>query len=66
MELPTIYYKGKTYTYDYKLNELRELTKKGIRFICLNNTENECLSYALSVKSNSLVLANMKELEWKM
>ena len=65
MELPKIWYKGKLYIFDYRLSELRTAAKKGIRSINLNNTELELLDYAIKNKDKSLILNNMKELNYK-
>jgi hypothetical protein len=65
-ELPKINWKGKTYTFDYRLNELRTIGKKGIEFIALNNMETELLNFAIHSRDPSLVKANMRDLDWKL
>lgn len=65
-KLPEIKYKGKTYTYDYRLHQLRIKTRRGLRFINLNVQENELLNYAIENNNRSLILANMRDLEWKL
>jgi hypothetical protein len=65
-ELPTITYKGKKYTYDAKLSELRLMTKEGLKFINLNPQENELISYAFDNKDEELLIINMEELKYKL
>jgi len=66
-KLPTIKFKNKEYIYDYRLSELRTAGEKSpIKFIALNNTENELLDYAIKNQDKSLIKINMKDLEWKL
>lgn len=64
-ELPKIFWKGKTYIFDYKLSELRT-DEKPIKFVCLNNQEAELLSYAVQRMDRSLISANMRDLGYKL
>ena len=65
-KLPKIPWKGKIYTFDYRLSELRQIQQgKYPRFIHLNNIENERLQYAIETHNKSLIYSNMRNLEWK-
>lgn len=64
-KLPTIEHKGKTYTFDERLSELRLVEGERIEFIRLTNMEAELLNYAVSRKNKMLIKVNMKELEGK-
>jgi hypothetical protein len=66
VELPKITFKGREFVFDYRLNELREITDKGIRFTNLNNQETELLAHAVSSRSNRLLKINMEEISWKL
>jgi len=62
MELPIVKYHGINYTFDYRLNELRYLSKNGLGFIHLTNTQIELLSYAISTKDIRLININLDEI----
>lgn len=60
-ELPTIKFHGITYTFDYRLNELRYMSKNGLGFIAMTNQQTELLSFALD-KSIRLININMNDI----
>lgn len=64
MALPIITYKNKSYFFDYKLQELREI--KTIRSIFLNVQELELFAYAIEQKSKRLIKINFQEIEYKL
>jgi hypothetical protein len=64
-ELPTILFEGRKYTFDYRLSELRTITKRGLASINLNTQENELLAFAIDKRDPKLIRANMMELKWK-
>jgi len=66
LELPKIHFKNKTYVFDYKLNELRIITNKGLKSINLNNQELELLAYAIDNNNVRLIRLNMLDLEYKL
>ena len=65
-ELPRITWRNKEFTFDYRLNELREIKDDKIRFITLTNQETELLNFALEKRNIRLINTNMNELSWKL
>lgn len=63
--LPTIKWKNRVWTFDYRLQELRSITKKGIKTVFLNTTEVELLDHAIKSGDEWLVKCNMRELDYK-
>lgn len=64
--LPEINWKGRKFTFDYRLNELRQIVDDNkINFICLNNQETELLAFAIRTGDRRLINNNMEDLSWK-
>ena len=58
--LPIIDFKNKSYVFDKRLKQLRELN--GLFFIDLDNNQIELLEYAINSKDKKLIKINMSEL----
>jgi len=64
-QLPTIRWKNRVYTFDYRLQELRSITKKGMKTVTLNRTETELLQFALNMNSKTIIRSIMHDLNYK-
>jgi hypothetical protein len=62
-KLPTIRYKNRTFTFDYRLSELRTIRgKHGLLSMSLCQTEKDMLDYAIKHKNKNLIKELMKEI----
>jgi hypothetical protein len=64
-ELPTIKWRNRVWTFDYRLQELRSVSDNGMKTVTLNNSETELLDYALKVGNRNLIRCNMHDLQYK-
>ena len=65
MKLPTIKFKNRTYTFDYRLKQIRLsrcLKGHAIFFIDMTEQQAELLNYAVQQKDKKLIETNMEDI----